>query len=145
MRELHTEIEINASAERVWQLLTDFRRFPEWNPFMPRVKGHLAANETLEVDLTLPNKFNMTIKPTLIKVEPNRELRWLGHLIMPGIFDGEHIFTIERLSSDRVRLIHREEFRGWLVPLMLALVGKNTKRGFETMNQALKTQAEQHA
>ncbi|MGB0383405.1 MAG: SRPBCC family protein [Ardenticatenaceae bacterium] len=142
MKELYTEIEINASAERVWQLLTDFSRFPEWNPFMPRAKGQIAPNEKLEVYLTPPNNFGMTIKPTVTKVEPNRELRWLGHLITPGIFDGEHIFTIERLSSDHVRLIHREEFKGGLVPLMLALVGNNTKRGFEAMNQALKTQAE---
>jgi len=37
----------------------------------------------------------MTFRPTILKAEPNRELRWLGHLLVPGLFDGEHIFTIE--------------------------------------------------
>ena len=32
MKELRSEIEIQASDERVWQLLTDFPRFAHWNP-----------------------------------------------------------------------------------------------------------------
>ena len=84
----------------------------------------------------------MTFKPTLIKVEPNRELRWLGRLGMPGLFDGEHIFTIEPLEANRVKFIQREEFSGILVWLILRLVGDNTRRGFEVMNQALKAEVE---
>ena len=34
MRELNTEIEINASAERVWQMLMDFDAYPQQNPFI---------------------------------------------------------------------------------------------------------------
>ena len=36
-----------------------------------------------------------------------------------------------------------ESFRGLLVPLLLRMVEKDTRRGFEEMNQALKTRAEQ--
>ena len=45
----------------------------------------------------------MRFKPRVLKAEPNRELRWLGHLGIPGLFDGEHIFTIEPLDQERVR------------------------------------------
>ena len=142
MKELYTEIEINASAEQVWQLLTDFANMDKWNPFIARASGQVKPGERLEIYLNLPDGFGMTIKSTLTKVESNRELRWLGDPIVPGIFNGEHIFTIAPLSPDRVRFIHREEFRGWLVPLILRMVGKKIKRGFEAMNQALKVEAE---
>ncbi len=33
MKEIHTEIEINAPAGKVWRVLTDFPSYPEWNPF----------------------------------------------------------------------------------------------------------------
>jgi uncharacterized protein YndB with AHSA1/START domain len=33
MKEIHTEIEINSPAEKVWRVLTDFATYPEWNPF----------------------------------------------------------------------------------------------------------------
>jgi hypothetical protein len=142
MRELYSEIEIDASAERVWQLLTDFPRLPEWNPFMQRAIGPIKSGETIEVHLQPPSGPGMAFKPTLTKVEPNRELRWLGHFIVPGLFDGEHIFIVEALAANRVRFIQREEFKGLLAPLMLRWVGENTQRGFEAMNQALRGEAE---
>jgi hypothetical protein len=142
MSELFTEIEINASPERVWQLLTDLDRFPEWNPFIQRISGTVVQGERLEVTLKPPDTRATTFKPTVIRVEPERELRWLGHVVMAGVFDGEHIFTIEPLEPDRVRFVQREEFKGLLAPLMLCMIGENTKRGFEAMNQALKEQAE---
>jgi hypothetical protein len=143
MKELYAEIEIEASPAQVWQLLTDFSRLPEWNPFMQQASGKLVQGEKMEVQLQPPDSPGAKIKPTLLKVEPNRELRWLGHLVIPGLFDGEHIFTIEPLDEERVKFVQREEFTGILASLMLRLIGENTRRGFEQMNQALKTTVEQ--
>jgi len=39
MKEVFSEIEIQATADRVWQVLTDFARYPEWNPFIRRISG----------------------------------------------------------------------------------------------------------
>ena len=75
--------------------------------------------------------------------DENDELRWLGHLLLPGLFDGEHIFSIEPVESNRVRFIQREKFRGILVPLFANSLDKDTRRGFEEMNEALKNLAEQ--
>ena len=33
VREIKTQIEINAAPERVWAVLTDFQQTPSWNPF----------------------------------------------------------------------------------------------------------------
>ena len=84
----------------------------------------------------------MTFRPTVMKVEPGRELRWLGHLLVPGIFDGEHIFEIEELESDRVRFVQREVFKGLLVPLLARSLDRDTQRGFEEMNRALRERVE---
>ena len=47
MKELCTEIEIQASSEQVWQILADFARFPQWNPFIRRAKGQAKAGARL--------------------------------------------------------------------------------------------------
>ncbi|NJM90618.1 MAG: SRPBCC domain-containing protein [Hydrococcus sp. RU_2_2] len=84
----------------------------------------------------------MNFSPTIIKKEENRELRWKGKFIIPGIFDGEHIFILEESSERSVRFIHKEIYTGLLVSLMQKQLNNNTKQGFELMNQALKEKAE---
>lgn len=145
MKELRSEIEIEASAERVWQLLTDFAHFPQWNPFIRRASGNVKLGERLEVNIQPSGANGMTFRPTILKAEPNRELRWIGRLLIPGLFDGEHIFTIEPFGTNRVRFIQREIFTGLLVPLFARGLDTDTQRGFEEMNQALKIRAEQAA
>ena len=142
MKELHSEIEIKASAERVWRLLTDFASYPEWNPFIRQISGEPITGERLEVRIEPPGGRGMTFRPTVLNAEDNRELRWLGHLLVPGLFDGEHSLTIQPLEENRVRFVQREGFKGLLVPLFARSLENNTQRGFEEMNRALKERAE---
>ena len=142
MKELHTEIEIDAPAERVWRLLTDFASYPQWNPFIRSISGQLTPGEHLRVRLEPPGGRGMTFKPEVLEAAPNRELRWLGHLLVPGLFDGEHSFAIQPLEENRVRFVQREAFKGLLVPLFARGLEANTRRGFEQMNGALKERAE---
>jgi len=140
--ELSSEIEINASPETVWKLLTDTSRFPEWNPFIRRLSGELKVGQKLTVFVQPPGGSGMEFKPEVLKVEPGRELRWLGNLMIPGLFDGEHIFQIEPLGDGHVRFHQREIFSGILVPLLKKFLDSDTRRGFDAMNRRLKELAE---
>lgn len=123
-------------------MLTDFAAYPEWNPFIRRVHERPEVEEQLVVHMQPSGTRGLTFRPTVMKAEPNRQLRWLGHLLVPGLFDGEHIFEIEELDRDRVLFIQREIFKGVLVPLLARSLDRNTKRGFEEMNRALRERAE---
>ena len=90
-----------------------------------------------------PGGRGATLRPTVLEADPGRRLRWLGHLVAPGIFDGEHTFTIQPLGDGQVRLVQHEQFRGLLAPLMAGSLDRHTQPGFELMNQALKRRAEQ--
>lgn len=140
---LHTEIEINAPANKVWQALTDFSKYPEWNPFIPKAQGEIKSGERLEVHLNPPEGSGMTFRPRLLNVEANQELRWLGHLLIPGLFDGEHVFQVQAIDENRTRFIQEENFKGILVPLLKKSLNTGTKQGFIQMNEALKKRVEQ--
>jgi len=144
MKEIRTEITINATPERVWTVLTDFTSFPQWNPFITSAEGDLTPGHTLIVRLQSPGGKGMTFKPKVLVAEPNKELRWLGQLGMSGIFDGEHYFVIEAADNGGIRFIQGERFRGILVPI-LSFMGmlNNTLQGFSNLNQALKARAEE--
>lgn len=143
VKELSSEVEIEAPAERVWQILTDFARFPEWNPFIHELTGEAKEGGRLKVRIGASGTRPMSFNPKVLKVEQNRELRWLGRLWIPGLFNGEHSFTIEPLDEKRVRFVQREKFTGVLVPFMAKSLDRDASRGFEEMNRALKDRAEQ--
>jgi hypothetical protein len=142
MRELRREIEVDASPERVWVVVTDFAAYPDWNPFIRRISGELREGGRLEVQIQPPGARASTFKPTVRAVETNRELRWLGRLLVPGIFDGEHSLRIEPLESGRSLFVQSERFSGVLVGLVKGILAK-TDAGFGQMNAALKARVEQ--
>jgi hypothetical protein len=142
MRELRTAIDIQATPERVWEILTDFPAYPKWNPFIQSIEGAAAPGSKLEVRIAPPGGKARTFKPTVLAATPRRELRWLGRVLVPGIFDGEHSLRIEPIDELRVQFVQTERFQGLLVPLFAIALDK-TARGFTAMNEALKRRAEQ--
>jgi hypothetical protein len=142
MRELLTEIEINVSMAKVWEVLTNLRRFAEWNPFIREAKGKVKEGSRLRLRIEPPGGKGMTFNPTVTRVVPESEFRWLGHLLIPGLFDGEHIFEIKSLKENSVNFTQREQFRGLLVPLLWNNLEAGTRQGFNEMNVALKKEAE---
>jgi len=143
MKELRTEIEIQASPERVWQVLADLARWTEWNPFIAPVVG--KAKVGARVDISVPpggGTNRRVLHCTVVKAEPNRELCWNYHVGPAALFRGEHSFTIEALGANRVRFVDQEVFDGLLVPLQAKDIDTNARRGFEVMDQALKARAE---
>lgn len=142
MRQLHSEIEINASAQKVWEILMDFEKYPDWNPFIRSIEGRAVPGAKLKVRIQPLGKKRTTFRPKVLICEPLMELRWLGRLVLPGVFDGEHIFKIESLGEDRVRFIQQEEFRGFLASILINSIGDVTEAAFVAMNTKLKERAE---
>ena len=139
---IETEIEIGASAEQVWSVLSDFNSYSEWNPFIRSAIGQPIQGERLRITIQPSDAKPMRFSPKILVSEPGRELRWLGRLVAPGVFDGEHCFTIEKLSDRKVRFGQSERFNGFLVALLRGTLERDTKRGFEEMNRALKARSE---
>lgn len=139
---LYSAIDIDAPAERIWDILTDFDAYSEWNPFITRIAGTPRVNERLDVHLQPPGGMAITLHPILLEVAPGDTLRWLGRLLLPGVFDGEHHFVLESLGPDRTRLVQQERFNGLLVGVFASSLDQHTLAGFHAMNAALKLRAE---
>ena len=108
---------------------------------MPEVAGAPATGERLRVRIVPPGGTAMAFAPTVLDVVPGRALRWLGRLLVPGLFEGEHRFFLEPLGPRRTRFVQKEQFRGLLVPLFARTLAQ-TESGFHAMNAALKARVE---
>ncbi len=142
MRNLETEITIKASSAEVWDILVDHEAYAEWNPFIKEISGPAQAGENILVYLQLPDSKGMEFKPLVLVNEKEKEFRWVGKLLVKGIFDGEHYFLLESVGPKETHFIQGENFTGILSGLMTKMIGKNTLSGFELMNEALKKKAE---
>ncbi|HTK37848.1 MAG TPA: SRPBCC domain-containing protein [Pyrinomonadaceae bacterium] len=138
MKELFTDIEINAPAVAVWRALMDFQNYPNWNPFVRRIEGGAQVGDKLKIFLKPSGGGGITMTPKVVENKTNLEFAWLGHLFVSGLFDGRHSFRIEPAGENKVRFVQSERFTGILVPLLWLFIGKNTRRGFDEMNAALK-------
>ncbi len=93
-RHIETDIEINAPASQVWAILTDFARMPSWNPFIKSISGNLVQGARLAIHVAPPGTSGMHFKPTVLSVRPERELRWLGHLLCQAFLMASTTFCL---------------------------------------------------
>jgi hypothetical protein len=139
-------IELDAPAERVWQIVADLNGYTDWNPCFCHVRGTLRANDHLDVDLRLPVTSPLTraVSALVLDAHRHRRLRWLllsprqltadrsSGQIAVGVYDVE----IVPLGPTRVRLVQRLA----LVPGSDGWPADRTELGqqVEAMNAALR-------
>jgi hypothetical protein len=141
-KQVRTEIVIKATPASVWNVLTDFDRYPEWNPFITSLKGAPVVGAKLIARMEPPNGSAITFRPNVLVATTNKEFRWLGHLLFPGLFDGEHIFELYENTDGTTTFVQRERFTGILVPLFAKMLDTKTRAGFEAMNKKLRQRVE---
>lgn len=136
--EIVTEAMIDATPAQVWSLLGQPASYGAWNPFIVSMVGELAEGATIVNVMRPQHGREMRFRPTVLRAEPARELRWRGRLILPRLFDGEHYFILTPHAGG-TRLIHGEAFRGVLLWFMDV---RPFRADFERLNAALKQRAE---
>lgn len=139
---IKTEVVIQASPETVWGILTNFNDYPNWNPFIKTLNGDVTVGNKITVQIAPPESKEMTFKPTVLTFVNAKEMSWLGHFLIPGIFDGKHTFELIDNGNGTTTFIQRERFKGILVPFYKKQLNTNTRAGFEAMNQKLKLRSE---
>lgn len=144
-KQIYSEVVIAAPAAAVWSVLTDVRRYAEWNPFIKRIDGRLEPGQRLAIAIEpVPGK-SISFRPLLVRVLDRREIRWIGRAGIAGLFDGEHSLALEPEENDATRFVHQETFSGVLVPFLWWYLKPRLENGFTAMNNALRRRVEQSA
>ncbi|HLR00514.1 MAG TPA: SRPBCC domain-containing protein [Sphingobacterium sp.] len=135
--EIKTKILIHAEPEKVWAVLNDINNYPNWNPFILYIKGEMKVGQRISIKIKSPDAKAMNFYPKVLVSDVNREIRWIGHLWIAGLFDGEHVFKLINNEDGTTTFIQNERFTGILTPLLKKQI-KISKKGFEAMNIKLK-------
>ncbi|HET7264337.1 MAG TPA: SRPBCC domain-containing protein [bacterium] len=137
-KEIKVEVEIKASADTVWRILTNFPAYDIWNPYIYPASGDPIAGHQL--NLTLRGGTVIHFHPTVLVAKPNQEISWGGKIPL-GALERVVTFDITELEPHRVRLTAVERFRGIALPLASGVTG-DAATGLKVMTKALRDRAE---
>jgi hypothetical protein len=132
------ELDIAASAEVVWDVISDIGAWPSWNPDVKnaRLEGPLAVGSVFQW-----RAGGASLTSTLRVVDPPRELSWSGRKM--GI-RAIHVFRFE--PNDGGTFARSEESWEGLVPTFLRGYSRRTlDRGIRGVLRLLKEEAERRA
>ncbi|WP_055409366.1 SRPBCC domain-containing protein [Frankia sp. ACN1ag] len=120
--------------------ITDGDSYPQWHPLVLHASGRLAVGARQREVVRTATGRQMTFRPVLTTVTPERELTRRGRLLAPGVFTGEHSYLIEPLDSTRVRVTQSERLTGVLVPLLRRRLATETQHQFRVALEGLARQ-----
>lgn len=137
-----TRFEVNARADRVWELLTSLDRYAEWNPQIPVASGVVEEGSPIKLRLVLPGRPPMELSAVIEEVRPASLFTWRGHVIAPWFFEGYRRFEISPIDERKVVVTHIEDVHGLFAPLFSVLMGAPVRKSQIALNEALRTRAE---
>ena len=143
MKQIQTEIEIYSSPSTAWKILTDFSSFRKWNPIIIQIAGEARLGEKLKISVNTSKRTVRAYTPTITVFNENHELRWKGKSFLPGLLNGERIFTFIQISEERIRLQHSELFTGLGSFVAGARLFKDIENSLQQMNNAFKKRVEE--
>ncbi|WP_040780882.1 SRPBCC domain-containing protein [Nocardia pneumoniae] len=135
-------VDIDAPAELVWQVITDLPRYGEWNPFVSECRSSLVPGEPIDMLVHLSGASPRKQREWIRSHTPGREFSYAMKPVPLGALHSLRSHTVTPLADDRTRYESHFELGGWLHPVVVALLGKNLRRGFEGMTEGIREQAE---
>jgi hypothetical protein len=138
MREIYSDVEVKAEPGKVWDVVTGFDSFPDWNPFITSCSGEPSEGSTLEMKLEPPGGDKMTISSKVLSSTAPKEFRWTTG---GPLFNSEHVTTIQLIGDERVRVVQRGMYSGLLTAFKGGQIDR-IKLGLDAMNEAIVRQAE---
>ena len=130
-----SEREIAADPETIWDVLTEFEAWPDWNPDVSSV----TVDGAVEKGTVFRWKVGRaTITSTIGQVEHLRQIGWTGKAV--GI-EAVHVWRLE--PRDGGTLVRTEEsWAGLLVRILSGPMRKNLQRSLDAGLAHLKAEAE---
>lgn len=140
--EITQTLEITAPAATVWSVITDLPRYPEWNPLVIACRSTLAPGSPIAMRVRVFPGFAQSQRETIFEHVPGRFLSYGVAPLPLGMLASHRSHEVTAIDATHTRYVSHFELRGWLAPVVQALLGRRLERGFAAMSAAIKARAE---
>lgn len=135
-------LDIAAPPSVVWEVLTDFPRYGEWNPFVVEAKCSLKPGEAMDMKVVLMG-FPQRQVEWMVDCEPGRAFSYAMKPFPGGGLSSRRGHVLEDAGNHRTRYTSNFELRGWLMPVVRGLMGARIEIGMRRMWEALQKRSEE--
>jgi uncharacterized protein YndB with AHSA1/START domain len=129
---------IKTSPEKVWAVLTDGDKFPQWDSGIERVEGKIAPGSTIKLYVKVNPGRAFPLKVT--EFAAPRRMVFTGGMPL-GLFKGVRTYTLEPDGAGGTRFRMREEYTGPLLGMMWKSI-PDLAPSFQQFADGLKARAE---
>ena len=130
------QVEVKAGAERLWDILTDVKSWPEWQVtsyIKPIPAGPLKEGSTFKVKLG-----GLTWNLTVTEAERPKKVSWLARRTgLNALHEWEFVE-----KGGTTKAVTRESMSGWMLFLSYPIAKRNLQKADEKWLSDLKSRAE---
>jgi len=142
MAVVRSEIEIDAPVARVWEILTDLERYPDWNPFTQRVESTLEVGAEVHLYTRLRGEQLAHRVEYVTEHVPGERICWGMTMGTRMALEAERRQVLTPQGPTRTRYLTDDTITGLLTPIVMAFWGEAMQRGFDGVAAALKKRSE---
>ncbi|GAB2467247.1 MAG: SRPBCC domain-containing protein [Comamonas sp.] len=137
------QVEINAPASVVWEVLTDFDKYPEWNSFCFSIRSSRQIDTLVEMMVRNPhNGVEFPVNEYLVAYEPERLLSWEQRAVPENKDAARRDQYIEAIDANRCTYFNTDQFLGVNAETIMREHGAWVKTAFDNVARDVKKRAE---
>lgn len=135
-------VTINAPAQLVWEVLTDFSAYGEWNAFCPSIEAQLVMGSPVKMQVDLGMGLQEQVE-YITCIEAPRKITWSMANNPGDPIHADRSQVITPLDAKSCTYVTYDEFSGEAVDAMVEAMGAAVEKGFNLCAQGVKARSEQ--
>lgn len=132
---LQSDVDVKASASRVWDILTHLDRYEEWNPFITEARGTLRRGEFVDLTISPPDLLPYPLHSKVLEAEA------VSRIVIRCDRTTDHSLVLEPTATG-VHLVQIQRYQHHQTHALKGTIGSRIQLGLDMMNAALKARAE---
>jgi hypothetical protein len=132
---------VQAPAEILWEVISDFATWGDWNPVHPRIEGALRIGTPLNVEVVLGDAPGTVVEAVVQDWVPYEQLHWRTKRLR-GFVTAIRYLEIEKMGPANATFSNGELFVGALVRLVSRDERRRLRAAYARMGEAVRDRAE---
>lgn len=135
--------EVNAPISTLWQVISDFDSYAQWNPFIVGCECDLAVGNSITMQVVLgEGKARRAQTEYISELEQGSHFAYTSPKNPTVLLRSYRCHTLTELEGGRSEYYSRFELHGWLVPILGLIMNKPLQWGFDAMSRGIVQRAE---